>query len=123
MLVPPTTENLVVGGGSLLDVTTVPPPQPRRAAIGLRRAGEYTLAEPLVLDHRDGGAEGSPVTYASFPGERAQLTGAARLPTGFHPATDAGGGGLVVAELRGIVPDAAAHGKRKLKSIYHIITG
>ncbi len=41
----------------------------------LIRGGVYRLTEPLVFTHRDSGAEGAPVVYAAFPGEKPVLSG------------------------------------------------
>ncbi len=41
----------------------------------LIRGGVYELNQPLVFGHEDGGSEGSPVTYAAYPGERPVFSG------------------------------------------------
>lgn len=38
------------------------------------RQGAYLLSKPFVLDERDSGKQGAPITYQSWPGERATLT-------------------------------------------------
>ena len=45
----------------------------------LIRAGEYRLTEPFVLEPRDSGAEGHPVTYAAYPEERPVFSGGRRI--------------------------------------------
>ena len=39
------------------------------------RGGTYALSSPLVFGVQDGGSASAPVTYASYPGERAILSG------------------------------------------------
>ena len=45
----------------------------------LVRGGEYRLTEPFVLEPRDSGSEGRPVTYAAYPGERPVFSGGRRI--------------------------------------------
>ena len=53
----------------------------------LLRGGDYVLHEPFVLSAVDSGTPGHPVTYASFPGERAQLIGGVEiLSDAFRPS-------------------------------------
>jgi hypothetical protein len=81
----------------------------------LLRGGDYQLREPFVLaGPADGGAPGEPVTYASYPGERARLLGGVEVPpSAFRPvaatATTAASSalhsaptGLLVADLRAL---------------------
>ena len=71
----------------------------------LLRGGDYVLREPFVLSGAaDGGAAGSPVTYASHPGERARLLGGIEVPAeAFHPAAGhPQTPGLLVADLRAL---------------------
>lgn len=70
----------------------------------LLRGGDYALAAAngFVLGDGDGGAPGLPVTYASFPGERARLHGAIPIPmAAFGPPPPGSGAGprVVVADL------------------------
>ena len=53
----------------------------------LLRGGDYLLRGPFILTNDDGGASNRPVTYASYPGERARLTGGLSVPhRAFKPA-------------------------------------
>jgi len=54
----------------------------------LMREGTYPLSETLVLGPEDSGTSERPVTYASYPGEKAVVSGGKRI-TGWQP--DAGG--------------------------------
>lgn len=44
------------------------------------RGGSYELAEKLTFRPEDTGAADSPITYTSYPGERAVLSGGRRIP-------------------------------------------
>lgn len=44
------------------------------------REGDYARSASFLLDAQDSGAEGSPITYRSYPGETATLTGGRELP-------------------------------------------
>ena len=53
------------------------------------RGGLYQRQSAFELDARDSGQPGTPVVYASFPGESARLAGAKLIPaSAFHPVTD-----------------------------------
>jgi parallel beta-helix repeat protein len=43
------------------------------------RAGRYELAAPLLFTSDDSGAPGNPIIYASYPGERAILSGGRKI--------------------------------------------
>lgn len=43
------------------------------------RGGDYELDNSLVFNASDSGIDGKPVTYASYPGEVARLTGTKKL--------------------------------------------
>ena len=74
------------------------------------RGGDYHVSTPFVLTGADSGRPGAPVTYQSFPGERARLTGGVEIPRSLfspvpppvaarlRPAAD----GLQVADLRAL---------------------
>lgn len=65
------------------------------------RGGDYHVSSPFVLTGADGGQPGAPVTYQSFPGERACITGGIEVPASlFSPVPPP-----VAARLR---PAAAA---------------
>ncbi|MBM4085012.1 MAG: hypothetical protein FJ272_09515, partial [Planctomycetes bacterium] len=49
------------------------------------RGGTYELVEPLRFAPEDTGTGGSPVTYASYPGERAVWSGGRRIPGPWRP--------------------------------------
>jgi hypothetical protein len=67
----------------------------------LLRGGDYLLRGPFILTNDDGGASNRPVTYASYPGERARLTGGLSVPhRAFKPAP--GRPHLLVADLRSL---------------------
>lgn len=53
----------------------------------LVRGGLYCLREPLQFGPQDSGAEGTPVTYAAYPGERPVVSGG-RLITGWEQGPD-----------------------------------
>ena len=45
----------------------------------LLRSGRYELSEPLTFRPEDSGTADSPITYASYPGERAVISGGRRI--------------------------------------------
>lgn len=49
------------------------------------RGGTYELREPIVFTPADSGTSQSPITYASYPGEQAVLSGGTRLTGIWHP--------------------------------------
>ena len=51
------------------------------------RGGTYYMTTPLNLTAADSGSAGAPITYASYPGEVAVITGS-KTVTGFAPITD-----------------------------------
>lgn len=51
------------------------------------RGGNYYLREPLTLEAQDSGAEGKPVLWQAYKGERVELVGGA-LVDGFKPYKD-----------------------------------
>lgn len=74
------------------------------------RGGDYYLSSPFVLTGVDSGRPGAPVTYQSYSGERARITGAAEIPGSlFSPVPPPvaarlrpAAAGLQVADLRSI---------------------
>ncbi|MFD6176824.1 MULTISPECIES: Ig-like domain-containing protein [unclassified Isoptericola] len=53
------------------------------------REGTYERSESFVLGPEDSGTADAPITYASYPGERATISGGKELPyDGFSPVTD-----------------------------------
>lgn len=53
------------------------------------RGGSYPVAGTFTLTKDDSGTEASPITYCSYPGERAILTGGKKVPNSiFKPITD-----------------------------------
>ncbi len=55
----------------------------------LLRGGRYFIDKTFELDHRDSGREGSPVVFASYPGETAILDGGVVIrPDDIHPLSD-----------------------------------
>jgi hypothetical protein len=69
----------------------------------LLRGGDYVLPSPLQLSEADGGAPLRPVTYSSYPGERARLLGGLKLPhDAFRQVTGHSRSptGLLVLDLR-----------------------
>lgn len=62
---------------------------PRRGVVVYLREGTYPRSEAFLLDEQDSGAAGAPITYRSYPGERAVLSGGTELPyDGFSPVSD-----------------------------------
>ena len=61
------------------------------------RGGTYYLKEPLRLDDRDSGSAAASITYQSFPGEKAILSGGRRI-TGFR-RVDGGDYPLVAVDI------------------------
>lgn len=60
------------------------------------RGGEYELSQSFVLGAGDSGTAEAPVTYASYPGETARLTGGASLDyRQFKPISDEAAGKLI----------------------------
>ena len=51
------------------------------------RQGVYVRKTPFMLDERDSGTPGSPITYRAYPGEEPVLSGGAAL-NGFRPVTE-----------------------------------
>ena len=49
------------------------------------RGGTYELREPIIFTPADSGTSNAPVTYASFPGEHAILSGGKRLTVNWRP--------------------------------------
>ncbi len=50
------------------------------------RGGDYVLSNSFELSDSDSGTEAAPVTYMSYPGEVARITGSAKLPySSFKP--------------------------------------
>ena len=58
------------------------------------RGGTYCLAEPLLLGPQDSGTKACPITYASYPGEKALISGG-KVITGWTKASD----GLWTAQI------------------------
>lgn len=53
------------------------------------RGGDYELSGPFELTSQDSGTEEAPVTYMSYPGETANVTGGTKLPySAFEPISD-----------------------------------
>lgn len=68
------------------------------------RGGAYFREKPLELRPEDSGEERAPVTYASYAGERAVVTGGKQI-TGWSPVTDSVKG--MRPELRGRIYSAS----------------
>jgi hypothetical protein len=64
----------------------------------LLRDGAYYLAEPLVFEAQDSGTFAAPITYASYPGERAILSGGQRIQAKWRPYQ----GKIVVCDVPGV---------------------
>ena len=60
---------------------------PARGVVVNLREGPYVREGTFALTAQDSGAEGAPVVYRAYPGERAVITGARRIE-GFAPVTD-----------------------------------
>lgn len=72
------------------------------------RAGQYFLSQPFTLRPEDSGTDSCPITYTTYPGERAEIIGG-RVIKGFQPA----GGGKVRVRLAEV-----AAGKWYFRSLF-----
>jgi len=52
------------------------------------RGGTYYLLEPLVFKPEDSGADGRPVTYAAYPGERPVISGGVKIKADWESFRD-----------------------------------
>ena len=74
------------------------PPSDRAGTSVILRGGQYYINETFQLNVNDSGLPGHPVTYLSFPGEEARLTGGIEIPySAFRPAPQRPG--VQVADL------------------------
>lgn len=62
---------------------------PDRGVVVYLREGTYERSESFLLGEEDSGTADAPITYRSYPGERATISGGKELPyDGFSPVTD-----------------------------------
>ncbi|MCC2684506.1 MAG: peptide-binding protein [Paenibacillaceae bacterium] len=84
------------------------------------RQGTYYLPETFVLGSEDSGMEGCPVVYASYPGEKATVSGGRRLTTEWRPFRD----GIFACTLGEADTDIVdftelfANGRRQIRARY-----
>ncbi len=94
------------------------PPSDRAGTSVILRGGQYYINETFQLNVNDSGLPGHPVTYLSFPGEEARLTGGIEIPySAFRPAPQRPG--VQVADLTafGITKAAMLGGSRGLDNV------
>jgi parallel beta helix pectate lyase-like protein len=83
------------------------------------RAGTYYLDRPLLLASEDSGSMDAPITYASFPGEVATLSGGRRLTCDWRPFRD-GIMHCTLSRTKGLqrFSQLFVNGKRRIRARY-----
>ncbi|MFE5339496.1 Ig-like domain-containing protein [Isoptericola sp. NPDC056578] len=70
-------------------IRELPKGQRKKGVTVYLREGTYERSESFLLGEEDSGTADAPITYRSYPGERATISGGKELPyDGFSPVTD-----------------------------------